>query len=230
LTETGPGTAGILQSTTFAETVGPPIAMKWITYGLASLVVQLRVKVAASQDCRSASASTTSPHWTTVRALSAMRWLAFEGLTASWLAIAAERLVVPSVIPKPWRKPALKLSSVLPFVHRMRALGVWPRPWRTAWLTGATPVDFVNEPTLTVCAPAPVAKARRRRTPAGGGTRARRPNFSRPRESAIEPSGYRRAGIVPGRKSSGFIAERSGGGTFWPIPGRRPGRGRECRS
>ena len=88
-----PGAAGIVQSTTFAETAAPPIAMKWMVSAVASLVVQLRVKLVPSQDWRSASATSAWPHRTIVRALAAIRRLLFEGSTAFWLAMATERLV-----------------------------------------------------------------------------------------------------------------------------------------
>src|SRR5262245_48069901 len=69
-------------------------------------------------------------------------------------------LVVPSVMPKASRKPAPKLSFVLPSVQRMSAFGVSPRPCATGWLPGAAAVLFVKLPTLHVSAAAGVADAK----------------------------------------------------------------------
>src|SRR5262245_2303237 len=41
----------------------------------------------------------------------------------------------------------------------MRAFGACPRPCGTTWATGATPVDFAKDPTLTTCAVAGTAEA-----------------------------------------------------------------------
>src|SRR5262245_22670400 len=123
----------IVQPRTFAETPGPPIAMKWTTYPVALLVVQLSVKLVASQDCRSASASTVGVQSTMVNALFARRRPETGAALLLRLAAAADLLVVPSVMPNASRKFALKLSFVLPSVQRMRALGVCPRPWGTTW-------------------------------------------------------------------------------------------------
>src|SRR5438445_7904907 len=105
------------QLTTLAETPDPPMAMKWTTYAVALLVVQLRVKLVPSTDERSASACTVPEPFTIVSILLAIRRCARAVDWALSLDVATDPLVVPSVIPKPYKKPALSVVPVLPLVH-----------------------------------------------------------------------------------------------------------------
>ncbi len=156
-----PVVVGIVHWTIFADTPGPEMARKWMTDAVASFVVQLRVKLVASHELRSASATSDSLHCTMVSAFAAMRRLALAWFAPFSLAAAADTLVVPSLMPNAKRYPVPKLWFVLSSVQSTRAFGASPRPWATAWLTGAADVLFVKLPTLQVAAAASVATAAR---------------------------------------------------------------------
>src|SRR5581483_4668980 len=85
-----------------------------------------------------------------VSALLAIRRLAREVDWLSSLDVAMDLLVVPSVMPKPYRKPDPRLVLVLPLVQKMMAFGAEPTPCATACVTGAADVDFVKLPTVKV--------------------------------------------------------------------------------
>src|SRR5207253_9396557 len=110
------------------ETPAPPRAMKWTAYAVPLLVVQLGVELVPSTDERSASACTVPEPFTIVSILLAIRRCARAVDWALSLDVATDPLVVPSVIPKPYKKPALSVVPVLPLVHRISAFGVCPRP------------------------------------------------------------------------------------------------------
>src|SRR4051812_30971146 len=97
-------------------------------YGRVSLVVQFSVKLVSSHDDRSASAISTSPHWTKVIALFAMRVLVFDLLRPGWLEVEIDRLVVPSVMPNP--KYALSAAPA-------RSASVWVLPVSVSLEAGA---------------------------------------------------------------------------------------------
>src|SRR5712691_7763099 len=94
-----------------------------------------------------------------VMALVATRRDTTDLLTPSWLDKATERLVVPSLIPRPHRTLPLKLVFVLPTVQRISAFGVSPSPCAIACVTGAALVLLVKLPTLMAFA-CPVHGAR----------------------------------------------------------------------